>query len=149
MPFALQKRHLEGPEPSPEPEVDLPSPEPATELGGRRGPGGPGGQKFFKNQFTLPHFESPRNATIGLPAEAEKYIDADQVESVQGRGSFRHGITVHKMECDVLHIRLRDKAAKAAPIDKGGKFESKWVKREKLSQTFANSFSLKALEFLG
>lgn len=108
-----------------------------------------GGQKFFKNQFTLPHFESPRNATIGLPAEAENYIDADQVESVQGRGSFRHGITVHKMECDVLHIRLSVKAAKAAPIDKGGKFESKWVKRENLSQAFANSFSLKALELLG
>lgn len=47
MPFTLQNRHLEGSKASPEPGIDLPSPEPATELGGRRGPGGPGGRKFF------------------------------------------------------------------------------------------------------
>lgn len=69
-----------------------------------------GGQKFFKNQFTLPHFESPRNATAGLPAQAEAYMDADQVTSVQNIGKFKHNITVHKIECDVLHIRLKTKA---------------------------------------
>lgn len=110
-----------------------------------------GGQKFFKNQFTLPHYESPRNATAGLPAEAERYIDADQVESVHGRGSFRHGITVHKMECDVLHIRLNSKS-KIVPTPRGKDEnnvpEFRWVARRDAREFFANSFSLKALELL-
>lgn len=101
-----------------------------------------GGQKFFKNQFTLPHFESPRNATAGLPAQAERYIDADKVLSVENIGKFRHSITVHKMECDVLYIRLNSKAP--APASS----ETKWVRRESARDFFANSFSLKALERL-
>ena len=101
-----------------------------------------GGQKFFKNQFTLPHFESPRNATVGLPAQAESYIDADQVTSVQSIGNFKHNITVHKMDCDVLHIRLKTKAPQhSAP-------ELRWVKRSEASDFFANSFCLKSLALL-
>ena len=101
-----------------------------------------GGQKFFKNQFTLPHFESPRNATAGLPAQAERYVDADKVLSVENIGKFRHNITVHKMECDVLYIRLNGKAT--APASS----EIKWIRREQAQDFFANSFSLKALKFV-
>lgn len=101
-----------------------------------------GGQKFFKNQFTLPHFESPRNATAGIPAQAEVYINADQVTHVQSVGSFRHGITVHKIECDVLHIQINKKApTKTAP-------EIRWIQRELAQEFFANSFCLKALALL-
>ena len=99
-----------------------------------------GGQKFFKNQFTLPHFESPRNATVGLPAQAEKYVDADAVQSVEIAGKFRHGITVHKMECDVLYVKLRTKAPKRERAD------SRWVERSRATEFFASSFCLKALE---
>ena len=101
-----------------------------------------GGQNFFKNQFTLPHFESPRNATAGLPAQAERYIDADKVLSVENIGKFRHSITVHKMECDVLYILLSTKAPKRTAPD------IRWVTLEKAKDFFANSFSLKALERL-
>ncbi|MBR2197519.1 MAG: A/G-specific adenine glycosylase [Fibrobacter sp.] len=99
-----------------------------------------GGQKFFKNQFTLPHFESPRNATAGLPAQAERYIDADKVQSIVNIGKFRHSITVHKMECDVLYIRLSGKAT--APTSP----EIKWIKRGQAQDFFASSFCLKALK---
>ena len=99
-----------------------------------------GGHKFFKNQFTLPHFESPRNATAGLPAQAEHYIDADKVKSVENIGSFRHSITVHKMECDVLYIQLNGKAP--APTSS----EIKWVRRGQALDFFASSFCLKALK---
>ena len=99
-----------------------------------------GGQRFFKNQFTLPHFESPRNAMAGLPAQAERYIDADKVKSVENIGKFRHSITVHKMECDVLYIRLSSKAP--APTSS----EIKWVRRGQALDFFASSFCLKALK---
>ena len=101
-----------------------------------------GGQKFFKNQFALPHFESPRNATAGLPAQAERYIDADNVQSIKDIGKFRHSITIHKMECRVLHVLLGIKA----PRSKNP--EMQWVKVDKAKDYFANSFSLKALERL-
>ena len=101
-----------------------------------------GGQKFFRNQFTLPHFESARNKTGGLPAEAERYLDADAVVSTRDIGRFRHSITVHKIECDVVHVRLGQKApAKTAP-------ETRWVPREEARDFFSNSFSLKALGLL-
>ncbi len=106
-----------------------------------------GGQKFFKNQFTLPHFESPRNATTGLPAQAETYVNADQVSSVQSIGQIKHNITVHKIECDVMHILLRGKA----PIrNKQAKtaHEIQWIERETAQEFFANSFCLKALALL-
>ena len=99
-----------------------------------------GGQKFFKNQFTLPHFESPRDATAGLPAQAENYVDADAVQSVESAGKFRHSITVHKMECDVLYVKLRTKSPKCERAD------SRWVERNRATDFFASSFCLKALE---
>ena len=101
-----------------------------------------GGQKFFKNQFALPHFESPRNATAGLPAQAEHYVDADKVESVKDIGKFHHSITVHKMECSVLHVLLGIKAPRSKDP------EMQWIKVDKAKDYFANSFSLKALERL-
>ena len=103
-----------------------------------------GGQKFFKNQFTLPHFESPRNATTGLPAQAETYVDADQISSVQSIGQIKHNITVHKIECDVLHVQLRSKAPVRNHSAKTA-HEIQWVKREATQEFFANSFCLKAL----
>ena len=103
-----------------------------------------GGQKFFKNQFTLPHFESPRNATAGLPAQAEAYINADLVKSVQIIGKFKHNITVHKIECDVLHIKLCEKAP-TRKASANTTHEIQWIKRETAQDFFANSFCLKAL----
>ncbi len=103
-----------------------------------------GGQKFFKNQFTLPHFELPRNATTGLPAQAEAYVDADQISSVQSIGQIKHNITVHKIECDVLHVQLRSKAPVRNHSAKTA-HEIQWVKREAIQEFFANSFCLKAL----
>jgi A/G-specific adenine glycosylase len=109
-----------------------------------------GGQKFLDKQLALPHFESARHATVALPAKAEDYINADEVESVEHCGTFRHSITVHKIECDVLHVRLSTKAKSAhlpkptANSDKPTAFE--WIEKAKALETFANSFSLKALK---
>ena len=102
-----------------------------------------GGQKFLDKQLALPHFESARHATIALPAKAEDYINADEVESVEHCGTFRHSITVHKIECDVLHVRLSTKA-KSAHLPKSTTFE--WIEKAKALETFASSFSLKALK---
>ena len=102
-----------------------------------------GGQKFLDKQLALPHFESARHATVALPAKAEDYINADEVESVEHCGTFRHSITVHKIECDVLHVRLSTKA-KSAHLSKPTAFE--WIEKAKALETFANSFSLKALK---
>ena len=102
-----------------------------------------GGQKFLDKQLALPHFESARHATMALPAKAEDYINADEVESVEHCGTFRHSITVHKIECDVLHVRLSTKA-KSAHLPKPTTFE--WIEKAKALETFANSFSLKALK---
>ena len=102
-----------------------------------------GGQKFLDKQLALPHFESARHATVALPAKAEDYINADEVESVEHCGTFRHSITVHKIECDVLHVRLSTKA-KSAHLPKPTTFE--WIEKAKALETFANSFSLKALK---
>lgn len=109
-----------------------------------------GGQKFFRNQFTLPHFESPRGATAGIPAEAEDYIAADEISSVETRDSFRHGITVHKIECDVLLIRLGTTATNATrhlakQRRAHPKLEFKWIEASTAQAALANSFSLKAL----
>lgn len=101
-----------------------------------------GGQKFFKNQFTLPHFESPRNATAGLPAQAETFVGPDQIESVKVIGKFHHGITVHKIECDVLHIQTNSKAPASTRTG------IQWVERKRAQDFFANSFCLKALALL-
>ena len=109
-----------------------------------------GGQKFLDGQLSLPHFESPRGATVGLPAQAENFINADDVETVNHCGTFRHSITVHKIECDVLYIKLNKKAKIAVSIttrqnsSNNAKFE--WIEKAKVFETFANSFSLKALK---
>ena len=111
-----------------------------------------GGQKFLDKQLALPHFESARHATVALPAKAEDYINADEVESVEHCGTFRHSITVHKIECEVLHVRLSTKAnathlsKPTANSDKPTAFE--WIEKAKALETFANSFSLKALKKL-
>jgi A/G-specific adenine glycosylase len=107
------------------------------------------GQAFLAGQATLPHFESPRNATAGLPAEAEAYLNADNVVSIKECGSFRHNITVHKIECNVLHVKLSTIASKC--VASSGKkidprFNATWVKKEDVAKAFANSFSLKALK---
>ena len=106
-----------------------------------------GGQKFFKNQFTLPHFESPRNATAGIPAQAEAYINADHVSAIENIGQIKHNITVHKIECDVLHIQISSKAPVRNHSAKTA-HEIQWVKREAAQEFFANSFCLKALALL-
>lgn len=106
-----------------------------------------GGQKFFKNQFTLPHFESPRNATAGIPAQAEAYINADHVSAIENIGQIKHNITVHKIECDVLHIQISSKAPVRNHFAKTA-HEIQWVKREDAQEFFANSFCLKALALL-
>ncbi|WP_298771791.1 A/G-specific adenine glycosylase [uncultured Fibrobacter sp.] len=106
-----------------------------------------GSQKFFKKQWTLPHFESSRNATAGLPAQAEAYINADHVSVVKSIGFFKHNITVHKIECDVLHIQTNKKASvKTASTNTA--CETQWVKRDYVQDFFANSFCLKALALL-
>ena len=109
-----------------------------------------GGQKFLDKQLALPHFESARHATVALPAKAEDYINADEVESVEHCGTFRHSITVHKIECDVLHVQLSTTAKNThlpkptANSDKPTALE--WIEKAKALETFANSFSLKALK---
>ncbi|MCQ2105762.1 MAG: A/G-specific adenine glycosylase [Fibrobacter sp.] len=104
-----------------------------------------GGQKFFKNQLSLPHFETSRNASTGLPAQAEDYVNADQVAEVTSHGSFKHNITIHKMDCSVMHILLQTSAKRAViPSRTNGKFQ--WIKKAKTSEIFANSFCLKALD---
>ena len=95
------------------------------------------GQAFLRGQLALPHFETPRNATTGIPQQAERYIDSDRVASVEDCGTFRHGLTIHKIECNVLHIKLNYKAPT-------GNFT--WVSRAAAKDVFANSFSLKALK---
>jgi A/G-specific adenine glycosylase len=106
-----------------------------------------GGQKFFKNQFTLPHFESPRSATAGLPAQAESYINTDHVAVVENIGIFKHNITIHKIECDVLHIKLSSKAPVRNKLAKTA-HEIQWIERSDATEFFANSFCLKAIALL-
>lgn len=98
-----------------------------------------GGQAFLKGQLALPHFESPRAATIGLPTQAETYINASDVASIALAGKFRHSITVHKIECDVVHIKLKIRSTRKSA-------DVVWIPKAKATEAFANSFSLKALK---
>ena len=102
-----------------------------------------GGQKFLDGQLSLPHFESVRGATVGFPAKAEDYINADDVATVEQRGTFHHSITVHKIESNVLHVQLSVNAKSART---SGAYTTKWIEKAKVFETFANSFSLKALK---
>lgn len=105
-----------------------------------------GGQKFFGNQLALPHFEASRGATIGIPAQAERYIPTDAIATVECAGSFRHNITTHKIECDVLHITLNLPAKKITMPIPADAFS--WIEKAKAAEVFANSFSLKALKLI-
>lgn len=98
-----------------------------------------GGQAFLKGQLALPHFESPRAATIGLPTQAETYINASDVASIALAGKFRHSITIHKIECDVVHIKLKIRSTRKSA-------DVVWIPKAKATEAFANSFSLKALK---
>ncbi len=114
-----------------------------------------GDQKFFSNQFALPHYETAKSAAVGLPLPAENLINADNISSVEKIGSFHHNITVHKITCDVLHVTLSKNAAasiltgkKKSTAHRDAPQEFQWVNRDSTSEVFANSFSLKALEKL-
>ena len=100
------------------------------------------GQPFLTGQAALPHFESSRNATAGIPAEAEAYLNADNVVSIRECGTFRHNITVHKIECRVLHVKLATKADK----NTARQFAPSWIKKGEVFGKLANSFSIKALK---
>ena len=99
-------------------------------------------QPFLAGQAALPHFESSRNATAGIPAEAEAYFNADNVVLIKECGTFRHNITVHKIECRVLHITLSTKADKTT----ARQFAPTWIKKSEVFERLANSFSIKALK---
>lgn len=117
-----------------------------------------GGQKFFNNQITLPHFESQKSAAAGLPAQAETYINADQVADLTAVGSFKHNITVHRMTCDVLHVRLNVTASAASNVFSNHKTSTtsesenqavySWVAKKAARETFANTFCLKSLKLI-
>lgn len=102
-----------------------------------------GGQKFFNNQFALPHYESPRNATVGVPAEMACYGITESAELVEDCGSFKHSITVHKMDCQVLYIKL---AGPSCEPHIKNKMEIRWIEKASATEALANSFSLKALK---
>lgn len=112
-----------------------------------------GGQKFFSNQFALPHFETAKSAAVALPEQAENFINADHIADIKACGSFRHNITIHKISCDVLHITLNKNAnasilisKKKSTVHHDASQEFQWVDKKSTSEIFANSFSLKALE---
>lgn len=95
---------------------------------------------FFKNQKTLPHFESPKNTPAGLPIEAEYFVDADQIDELKACGSFRHNITIHKMECEVLHIRLK-KTAKSCKVPQN----TLWIPKKQIKMHLVSNFCHKSL----
>ena len=102
------------------------------------------GNAFLDGQPALPHFESPRGSTTGIPAFAESLFDTDSVSAVHDCGSFRHSITVHKIECSVLHILLTARS-KGIPLRGAKQASARWIAKKDLQEAFANSFSLKAL----
>ena len=102
------------------------------------------GNAFLSKQPALPHFESPRGSTTGIPAFAESLFDTEGVSAVKDCGSFRHSITVHKIECNVLHIILAAKS-KSVVLHRAKQTGARWIVQKDLQEVFANSFSLKAL----
>lgn len=105
-----------------------------------------GGQKFFSNQFALPHFESSKLSTTGIPVQAEAYVNVDLIDSVIDCGSFKHSITIHKMECSVLYIKLAATSTQASMTVDCSAHEIRWIEKARVKETLANSFSLKALK---
>lgn len=113
-----------------------------------------GGQKFFNNQLALPHYETQKSAAAGIPLQAEALINVDRIERVSSVGNFKHNITIHKMDCDVLHVVLKDSAKTASKFyealtrSEKNKQTFSWIKKESVQETFANTFSLKSLQFV-
>ena len=113
-----------------------------------------GGQKFFSNQLTFPHVESQKGAAIGLPLQAEEFINADQVKAITPAGSFKHNITIHKMTCDVLYVQLGVPSQKAFnhltrhPQESSKAAVYSWVEKKAAHETFANTFCLKSLKLI-
>lgn len=96
--------------------------------------------RFLKNQRSLPLFEYSKAHTRGLPGAAEKWVSPEAIADYQWLSKpVRHSITKFKMECGVLHIRLKKKAPKNNPM---------WVPRIQTSNAFANKLCLKALELI-
>lgn len=100
-----------------------------------------GGQKFFSNQFALPHFETVKSAAQGLPAAAEDLINVDQIDKAANVGQTKHSITVHKISCDILHVTLKTVASKSFVNHP----DFQWIEKAMAPEALANSFSLKAL----
>ncbi|MCF0222502.1 MAG: A/G-specific adenine glycosylase [Fibrobacter sp.] len=103
-----------------------------------------GEQKFFCNQYALPHFETVKSFPAGIPVAAESLIDVDQVLATDNLGNIRHNITVHKINSDVLHIRLKVSSAKAHVSHR----DFVWLEKAKAPEVLANSFSTKALKMI-
>lgn len=94
-----------------------------------------GNSAFLKNQRTLPLFEFSKAHAKGFPGAASEYIPIEDVAHYEWLGSFRHSITIHRMECEVLYIRSKKKAD-------GSQI---WIPSSEAKSAFANSLSLKAL----
>ena len=102
------------------------------------------GCTFLANQLVLPHFETERSATAGIPLQAEDYVNADDILSIKNCGKFRHNITIHKIECDVLYIKI--KTSEPTTMFRDKKTKNVWIPKAKAMETFVNSFSIKALK---
>ncbi len=95
---------------------------------------------FLKNQRSLPMFEYSKAHAKGFPGAAEKWVSSEDIAGFHWLAKpVRHSITKFKMECSILHIRLKRKAPKNNPM---------WVASSQTSKTFANKLCLKSLEAL-
>ena len=75
--------------------------------------------------------------------EAEYFVNADQIKEAKACGSFRHNITVHKMECEVLHIRLK-KTAKSCKIPQN----TLWIPKNEAKKHLVSNFCHKSLNII-
>lgn len=98
-----------------------------------------GAPPFLKDQRTLPLFEFSKAHAKGLPGAIEAFIPAENVSHYEWVGSFRHSITIHRMECAVLYIRSKKRADNLR----------EWIPAKSAATTFANSLSIKALKIAG
>ncbi len=98
-----------------------------------------GAPPFLKDQRTLPLFEFSKAHAKGLPGAIETFIPAENVSHYEWVGSFRHSITIHRMECAVLYIRSKKRADNLR----------EWIPAKSTATTFANSLSIKALKIAG
>lgn len=98
-----------------------------------------GAPPFLKDQRTLPLFEFSKAHAKGLPGAIEAFIPAENVSHYEWVGSFRHSITIHRIECAVLYIRSKKRADNLR----------EWIPAKSAATTFANSLSIKALKIAG